>query len=84
MPRVSLALLLVTLQFALLRTGCEETIKATVRKRRLCFAGFFMRMEDNRLPKRVCLGRWRRAKGTEEGRRASLPPTWGTTSWRSV
>ncbi|CAB1103333.1 unnamed protein product [Ectocarpus sp. CCAP 1310/34] len=36
--------------------GCEETIEATVRKRRLCFAGFVMRMEDSRLPKRMLLG----------------------------
>ncbi|CAB1108931.1 unnamed protein product [Ectocarpus sp. CCAP 1310/34] len=36
--------------------GCEETIEATVRKRRLCFAGFVMRMEDNGLPKRMLLG----------------------------
>lgn len=38
------------------RTDCEETIEATVRKRRLCFAGFLMRMEEGRLPKRVLLG----------------------------
>ncbi|CAB1116625.1 unnamed protein product [Ectocarpus sp. CCAP 1310/34] len=41
---------------ALIQAGCEETIEATVRKRRLCFAGFVMRMEDNRLPKRMLLG----------------------------
>ncbi|CAB1099135.1 unnamed protein product [Ectocarpus sp. CCAP 1310/34] len=40
----------------LIQTGCEETIEATMRKRRLCFAGFVMRMEDNRLPKRMLLG----------------------------
>ncbi|CAB1118815.1 unnamed protein product [Ectocarpus sp. CCAP 1310/34] len=40
---------------ALMQAGCEETIKATVRKRRLCFAGFVMRMEDNRLPKCMLL-----------------------------
>ncbi|CAB1109459.1 unnamed protein product [Ectocarpus sp. CCAP 1310/34] len=38
------------------RGRCEETIEATVRKRRLCFAGFVMRMEDSRLPKRMLLG----------------------------
>ncbi|CAB1121509.1 unnamed protein product [Ectocarpus sp. CCAP 1310/34] len=38
------------------QAGCEETIEATVRKRRLCFAGFNMRMEDTRLPKRMLLG----------------------------
>ncbi|CAB1119051.1 unnamed protein product [Ectocarpus sp. CCAP 1310/34] len=37
-------------------TGCEETIEATVRKRRLWFAGFVMRMEDSRLSKRMLLG----------------------------
>ncbi|CAB1102284.1 unnamed protein product [Ectocarpus sp. CCAP 1310/34] len=41
---------------ALIQAGCEETIEATVRKRRLCFTGFVMRMEDNRLPKRMLLG----------------------------
>ena len=41
---------------ALLRTGCDESIEATVRKRRLCFAGFVMRMGDDRLPKLVMLG----------------------------
>ncbi|CAB1115072.1 unnamed protein product [Ectocarpus sp. CCAP 1310/34] len=41
---------------ALIQAGCEETIEATVRKRRLCFAGFVMRMEDNRLPKGILLG----------------------------
>ncbi|CAB1118404.1 unnamed protein product [Ectocarpus sp. CCAP 1310/34] len=41
---------------ALIQAGCEETIEATVRKRRLCFAGFVMRMEDSRLPKRMLLG----------------------------
>ncbi|CAB1118767.1 unnamed protein product [Ectocarpus sp. CCAP 1310/34] len=39
-----------------LMAGCEETIEATVRKRRLCFAGFVMRMKDSRLPKRMLLG----------------------------
>ena len=41
---------------ALLRAGCAESIEATVRKRRLCFAGFVVRMGDNRLPKQVMLG----------------------------
>ncbi|CAB1120849.1 unnamed protein product [Ectocarpus sp. CCAP 1310/34] len=41
---------------ALIQAGCEETIEATVRKRRLCFAGFVMRMKDSRLPKRMLLG----------------------------
>ncbi|CAB1115349.1 unnamed protein product [Ectocarpus sp. CCAP 1310/34] len=44
------------LMTALIQAGCEETIEATVRKRRLCFAGFVMRMEDDRLPKRMLLG----------------------------
>eukprot|EP00752_Nemacystus_decipiens_P015555 g13878.t1 len=52
---------------ALLRTGCEETIEATVRKRRLCFAGFVMRMEDHRLPKRVLLGTLATGKGYRGG-----------------
>ena len=51
----------------LLRTGCEETIEATVRKRRLCFAGFVMRMEDDRLPKRVLLGTLATGKGYRGG-----------------
>eukprot|EP00752_Nemacystus_decipiens_P009408 g8411.t1 len=40
-----------------------KTIEATVRKRRLCFAGFVMRMEDHRLPKRVLLGTLATGKG---------------------
>ncbi|CAB1098275.1 unnamed protein product [Ectocarpus sp. CCAP 1310/34] len=43
-------------QALIIQADCEETIKATVRKQRLCFAGFVMRMEDNRLPKRMLLG----------------------------
>eukprot|EP00752_Nemacystus_decipiens_P018359 g16470.t1 len=55
---------------ALLRTGCEETIEATVRKRRLCFAGFVMRMEDHRLPKRVLLGTLATGKGYRGGQKS--------------
>ena len=51
----------------LLQTGCEETIDATVRERRLCLAGFVMRMEDNRLPKRVLLGTLPTGKGYRGG-----------------
>jgi len=40
----------------LLRTVCEETIEATVRKRRWCFAGFVVGKEDDRLLKRVLRG----------------------------
>ncbi len=40
---------------ALVRTGCVETIEATVRRRRLLFAGFIIRMWDERLPKLVLL-----------------------------
>ncbi|CAB1112068.1 unnamed protein product [Ectocarpus sp. CCAP 1310/34] len=40
----------------LIQAGCEETIEATARKRRLCFVGFVMRMEDSRLPKRMLSG----------------------------
>eukprot|EP00752_Nemacystus_decipiens_P014381 g12791.t1 len=47
----------------LLRTVCEEAIDATVRKRRLCFAGFVMRMNDDRLPKRALLGTLATGKG---------------------
>lgn len=35
-----------------LMTGCAESIEATtVRKRRLCFTGFIVRMPDDRLPR---------------------------------
>ena len=40
---------------ALIRTG-SENIEATLRKRRILFAGFVARMEDTRLPKCVMLG----------------------------
>ena len=40
---------------ALTRAGCAETIEATVRKRRLLFAGRIMRMGDERLLKIVLL-----------------------------
>eukprot|EP00752_Nemacystus_decipiens_P018192 g16322.t1 len=66
----------------LLRTGCEETIEATVRKRRLCFAGFVMRMDDDRLHKRVLPGTLATGKGTAEGRRATRCLAWGKTWWR--
>ena len=32
-----------------LRTACKDNIEATVRKRRLCFPGFVMGMQDDRL-----------------------------------
>ena len=41
---------------ALTRAGCEECIEATVRRRRLCFAGFVVRMTDDRLPKFALMG----------------------------
>ena len=47
----------------LLQTGCEETIEATVRKRRLFFAGYVMRVEDDRLSKRILLGTLATGKG---------------------
>eukprot|EP00752_Nemacystus_decipiens_P016746 g14984.t1 len=50
------------------RTGCEETIEVTaVRKRRLCFAGFVMRMDDDRLPTRVLFGTLATGKGYRGG-----------------
>ena len=51
----------------LLQTGCGETIEATIRKRRLCFAGFVMRMKEDRLPKRVLLGMLATGKGYRGG-----------------
>ena len=39
----------------LVKTG-SESIEATLRKRRILFAGFVVRMEDTRLPKRVMFG----------------------------
>ena len=39
----------------LIKTGCES-IAATLRRRRILFAGFVARMEDKRLPKCVIFG----------------------------
>ena len=39
----------------LLKTGCES-IEATLRRRRILFAGFVARMEDTRLPKCMMFG----------------------------
>ena len=39
----------------LIKTG-SESIEATLRRRRILFAGFLARMEDTRLPKRVMFG----------------------------
>ena len=39
----------------LIKTGCES-IAATLRRRRILFAGFVARMEDKRLPKCVMFG----------------------------
>ena len=39
----------------LIKTG-SESIEATLRRRRILFAGFVARMEDTRLPKRVMFG----------------------------
>ena len=39
----------------LIKTG-SESIEATLRRRRILFAGFMMRMEDTRLPKCVIFG----------------------------
>ncbi|CAM9382110.1 unnamed protein product [Pylaiella littoralis] len=41
---------------ALITAGCNESVEATLRKRRLCFAGFVARMRDERLPKIALLG----------------------------
>ena len=38
-----------------MKTGSEST-EATLRRRRILFAGFVERMEDTRLPKRVMFG----------------------------
>lgn len=56
----------------LLRTGCEDTIEAAVRKRRLCFTGFVMRVEDDRPPKLVLLGALATGKGQESDRVSHL------------
>ena len=41
----------------LIKTG-SESIEATLRRRRILFAGFVARMEDTRLPKCVCSENW--------------------------
>ena len=46
----------------LIETG-SESIEATLRKRRILFAGFVARMEDTRLPKRVMFGELVRGVG---------------------
>ena len=41
----------------LIKTG-SESIKATLRRRRILFAGFVVRMEDTRLPKCLMFGKF--------------------------
>ena len=54
----------------LIKTG-SESIKATLRRRRILFAGFVVRMEDNtRLPKRVMFGELVRGLFGGPGKRA--------------
>ncbi|CAB1115474.1 unnamed protein product [Ectocarpus sp. CCAP 1310/34] len=62
---------------ALIQAGCKETIEATVRKRRLCFAGFVMRMEDSRLPKRMLLGAMAGGVGYRGGQESDWVPRLG-------
>lgn len=46
--------------------GCDESVEAILRKRRLCFAGFVASMGDDRLPIIVLLEVWARLQGTRE------------------
>ena len=67
----------------LVKTG-NESIEATIRRRRILFAGFVARMEDTRLPKCVMFGEVVGGTLREQGRKKS---GWGiswTTSWLSV
>ena len=50
-----------------MKTG-SESIKATLRSRRIFFAGFVVRMEDRRLPKCVMFGELVGGAGCVEGR----------------
>ena len=52
----------------LLKTG-SESIEATLRRRRILFAGFVARMEDMRLPKCVMFGEMMRGAGCVEGQK---------------
>ena len=49
-----------------MKTG-SESIEATLRKRRILFAGFVARMEDTRLPKCVMFGELVRGAGSAGG-----------------
>ena len=50
----------------LMKTG-SESIEATLRKRRILFAGFVARMEDTRLPKCVMFGEFVGGAGSAGG-----------------
>ena len=50
----------------LLKTG-SESIEVTLRRRRILFAGFVVRMEDTRLPKCVMFGEMERGAGCVGG-----------------
>ena len=60
----------------LIKTG-SESIEATLRRRRILFAGFVARMEDTRLPKCVMFGELVGARAAWGGRKKS---EWGV-SW---
>ena len=50
----------------LVKTG-SESIEATIRRRRILFAGFVVRLEDTRLPKCVMFGEMVGGAGSVEG-----------------
>ena len=62
----------------LIKTG-SESIEATLRRRRILFAGFVARMEDTRLPKCVMFGELVGGAGCVGARKKS---GWGV-SWRT-
>lgn len=51
---------------ALIKTGCDECIEPSVRKRRLRFVGLVACMGHNIIPKTALLGEVERARGTRE------------------
>ena len=63
----------------LIKTG-SESIEATLRRRRILFAGFVARMEDTRLPKRVVFGEMVGGAGCAGGRKKSGRDVSWTTS----
>ena len=62
---------MLTYAYALAKTG-RENVETTVRKRRIFFAKFVARMDNERLPKRVMFGEADEGKGYSGGQEQDL------------